>query len=188
MLKAHLIEAIADRFPDVHELVIEFHIARAYNQIIYQTFRLDPNNLDLYSKTYKDVAIVKDDDTNIYYSVLPAAIVQLPDVQDGVRRVSPMKTNDRVVFFPVPRDSWDVFETLDVQLTDDGIGYSVTNLRVEYDHKDSDVDTVKMDLVIDFAEYDEEDEVNIPSGQDAQLISIVEQFINGTPPPDKLND
>jgi len=45
-----------------------------------------------------------------------------------------------------------------------------------------------MDLVVDFEEYDEEDDVNVPSGQDAQLIAMVEQFINGTPPEDKLND
>jgi hypothetical protein len=186
MTKDEWIGLIQNRFPDVHGRIIELHIGRAINTIIYEVFRQDMTNLDLYARPYT-VSVQKDEDSGIYYSILPSAIVQLPDCMEGVRRIYLAKGSKVSKFIPIPRDSWDVFNNSDVSKVSPLIGYSVQPTKVMY-MNNPDTDTVCMDLVIPFENYDYDDQVHIPSGQDERLIQLVETFINGTPMPDKIND
>ena len=186
MNKQEIIELVVTRFPQVHERVAEAWITLAFNQILYEDSRKDPSNFDFYSKTYKNVAILKDPDTDIYYSTLPQQVVQLPDNAEGVRRINAMK-GLMPEFIPLQRDSWDVFAGLDAGKIDHSIGFSPTNERIEYE-RNPEISKVRMDLVIPFDKYDDDDFINIPSGSDLRIIAIVEQLINGTPPESKLNN
>lgn len=183
MIKAAFIELLQTKFPHVHQQDIEQWIGRAWSTLLYETYKIDPSNLDFFVKPY-EVDVLKDTYGN-YYSLLPIGIVQLPDSADGVRRIS-LKGDNSLKFFPAPKGSFSIFNELDVNLIDDGILYAVKFDKIEYSC-DPGITEVKLDLVPRFESYDDEDEIGVPMGFDVKLISIVEQLINGTPPPDKQN-
>jgi hypothetical protein len=70
---------------------------------------------------------------------------------------------------------------------DDVIGYSLSGSIITYYNFDPIITAVKMDLVIDFTEWDLSEDVPIPSGQDLEVINIIRQMYNLIPV-DKLNN
>ena len=185
MIKIEVIELLSERFPQVLPQILEQAIGRAFNQIMYEVFRQDPSNFDLYAKPYVNVPVVKDPLTDIWYSLFPEQITQLPDHAEGVRRINRMKGKG-MEFVPIQKDSIATFAELDVSRVDSTIGYSVGPDRVEYE-RNPNTDNVRMDLVIPFEKMDYEDPCYIPSGQDERLIEMVGNFIQGTPPENKIN-
>ena len=173
-----LAEALQIKHPGILLQALIGLIGRGFNQIIYEVFRQDMSNLDLYCRTYPDVEIKFDAATNQYYSILPEQIVQLPDQGEGVRWIFPMKGRD-IMFLPVTRDAWNVHDNMPVPVFDTSVSYSVTNGRVEYNKKPPlpDGAKVKMGLVIPIEKYGANEEINIPAGQDARLLEIVDMFI-----------
>lgn len=168
--------------------VIEYNVSRAFNQIFYEVFRQDSSNLDLYCKEYRNIDILYDTETDTYYSILPESIVQLPDPQNGVRRINLMQ-NNTVRFVPVEADSIGVFDMLDVSLVSDMIKFTVNSgKRIEYYNMNPDYTKVRMSLVIPFEKYEGSDDVYIPSGQELNLADTVIKLLLNQPDEKKLND
>lgn len=169
-------------------VITEYSIAGALNDVFYNIFRQDTSNLDLYSREYRNVDILYDAATNKYYSNLPENIVQLPDPQNGVRRISLMQ-DESVKFVPRIADAISVFNGLDVSLISDRIGYTVyAQRRVEYDNMNPAYTKVKMSLVIPFEKYDGDDDIYIPAGQEMNIVDMVIKLLSGQPNEKKLND
>jgi hypothetical protein len=184
MKKVELIELMRARFPNVQPGEIEFHIGRAINQIIYEVFRNDLSNLDLYTKEYTGVAVLQNPTTDEYYCLLPEQICQLPDHAEGVRRVRKMKSKS-LDFVPIQKDSESTFEGM-IGVGDSTIGYSVSMDRIIWE-SDPQVTEVRMDLVIPFEKYDYEDNIYIPAGQDNNVELAIAKFIEGSPPENNRN-
>ena len=97
MKKAQIIEAIQIRLgngiltPEVkkkyHENLIEKYTIPIYNEILYNAFFSGNASLDGYTKRFWKVAVSKDSDTNVYYSILPCNLATLPNPQDAVRAI-----------------------------------------------------------------------------------------------------
>ena len=183
MTKEILVDLVHIRLNErFHKKTIEYNIGRAWNQLMYDTFRKNPDDLDLYAKQY--TASVSDDATTAAeYITMPAAFVQLPD-DEHIRRISPLQDTTNV-FDPVSIASQSRFNNLDVSLISERpTTYIVKHNRVEFDDLAADVKAagVLIDLVVAFEEYDDDDNVNIPSGKDETLINLVTQFLENTQP------
>ena len=190
MKKIELVEAITEQLPvKLNPKVLELFIGRAFNQIIFETFRKDLTNMDIFTKSYYNVPVVQDEDTDQWYSELPVQIVQLPISGDGVMAIHSMKGKG-VEFAAKKSGMQDIHRELEVAYLDGPIPYWLMNGRVEYGSKpflDS-ISTVKMSLIPQFGELDFMDEIHIPSGKDERLLELVTQFARITPPKQEIND
>jgi hypothetical protein len=178
MKKEEIIEVVSAN-PKIKEgltsQMVEKYIEFAFNQILFDTFKMAPSNMDIYRKTYKNIDVLKDVDTNIYYSMLPAPVAILPERSNGVRVQSMQGVNTD--FVPVEEDSMDVFDGLEVGQVDKTMGYIVRNDRVEYYNFDSSITSVKLKMVVPFSSYGYEEDINIPMGKDEQFIQLVITFL-----------
>lgn len=184
MNKLELIETLHARFPNSSPGEIEFQAGRAFNQIMYDVFRNDLSNLDLYAKEYIDVPVLKNVSTDEYYCILPEEICQFPDHAEGVRRVRKMKSKS-LDFVPIQKDSESTFEALTGGF-DSTIGYSVAPDRIIWESNPG-VSKVRMDLVIPFEKYDYEDTIYVPSGQDENFQLAIAKFLEGAPAENNKN-
>jgi hypothetical protein len=182
--KAQIIDLVYNNLkrakPDVdypRELV-EHNIAKAWNQILYDTFRKDLSFLGFYAKEYTGVAVALNPTTGVRYSTLPVAIVQLPDKSAGVRRISSL-TNRTLQFIPMSEEVAELKASTEIGLVDGTkIGYIVRYDRVEYDaNMTAAIATVKMSLVVPFDVYGRTENLPIPSGKDEDLVRLALQFM-----------
>ena len=167
-------------------------MARAWNQILHDTFRKDLTFLDFYAKDYQTQTVSQDGTTNQYYVDLPVAIVQLPDKSEGVRSVEPANqdfstpSGTTVKFVPVSDTMLRLKENLDVHSAETGvIGYAVRYDKILFDsNMTSALATAKvhLKLVVPFNIYTSTENVPIPSGKDQDLITMTTQFMFGTIP------
>lgn len=190
MKKLEFIEAINERLPvKQHPKVIAVWIGRAFNQIIYDTFRKDFSNLDIYTRTYKNVPVKHDDDTDVWYSDLPVDIIQLPNSGDGVRSIHSMKGKGPE-FTAKKAGMHDIHRKLEVSKLDGLIPYYIMDGRVEYGLKGGidKIGKVRMRIVPQFESYGMLDEIHIPAGKDQHLFELILQFASGLVPEKEIND
>lgn len=173
----------------VGDQMLAYYIGRAFNSLLLEVFRRNLSNFDPYIKEYQSVAISQDSNTNVYYSALPAPVVQLPRIGDGIIRISGMTSNS-VEYVPMTNGMLQNIEGLEVDIIDDVVGYVFKNGRIEYQGMTATLaaGTVKMELIIPFEEYDNDDYVQIPTGSDELLIQRVISLLTGMPDADKVND
>lgn len=179
----------AKQMGKVGDQMLAYYIGRAFNSLLIEVFRQNMANFDPYTKTYLSIDIEKESLTDIYYSELPAPVIQLPRIGDGIMRISGMKSKS-VEFVPMSNGQLQNIDGLEIDLIDDVMGYVFKNGRIEYYGMTSTIadDTVKVELVIPFEEYEEDDYVQIPTGSDEALIRRVIELLIGIPDADKIND
>jgi hypothetical protein len=179
----------AKQLGKVGDQMLAYYIGRAFNQMLIEVFRRNLANFDPYTKEYTGIAISQDETTNVYYSTLPAPVVQLPRIGDGVLQVSG-DTSASLEFVPITNNCLQVKDGLDVDTIDDVVGYCFKNGRIEYQGITNTIaeGTVRMLLVIPFEEYLEDDYVQIPTGTDEALIRSVIDLLIGTPDADRANN
>ena len=180
----------AKHLSKVGDQKLAYYIGRAYNTALTVMFSRNITNFDPYIKEYQSVAIAQDSSTEVYYSVLPSEIIMIPrKAGNGIMRISGM-TSTSVEYVPITNSDLQVIDGLDVNTIDDVVGYVFKNGRVEYQGMTATLagGTVKMELVIPFEAYEDEDYVQIPTGSDDMLIQGVVKMLIGTPDADRIND
>ena len=125
---------------ELHRKDVEYNMARAWNQILHDTFSKNLSYLDFYAKDYEGEAITPNTETNQYYVTLPAAIVQLPDRSEGVRTVRQGDQNfatpagTGVKFVPISERDMRYKDNIDVGLAESTvIGYTVRYDSIWFD-------------------------------------------------------
>jgi hypothetical protein len=171
----------------IHPEIISYNIGRAFNQIVYETFRQDLSNIDLYRKRYTGVSVEADSETGVHYSTLPESILQLPVTGEGVI-IYQTEGRKSLNFVPVKEDAIDVFDCLEVGKVDGTVGFVVTDGKVFYYGMADGITSVSMRLPIPFEKYADTDEVHIPSGKDVQIYTLVCQFLGQQPKANTIND
>ncbi len=172
-----------------HPEMVAMNIGRAFNFVIYTTFRNNISDVDLFAKTYK-VPVLKDGET--YYFDMPVDTTQLPDNKQ-IRRIS--GTRGKYSFEPLPIGAGDVYDNTDVAQAVSFIGYTVMANRIElYNFPASDyldqatAPELNITLIPAFEAYEDEDEVHIPSGKDMDVYNVLLQILAGRRPTDMIND
>jgi len=203
MIKSQLIELIGRRLTERYigedklrfpPQVISLQAGRTYNQQISEIALKAPNSLDIYIKRFKNVEVVFDSDTGLYYSILPSDICPLIDIKSGVRNILP-PSGDSVEFIPIARGQRSVFyATLGARINTK-ILYSVgkndsNELVVDYFNMTSAnlINPVRMYLVIPFDAYDDTDDIHLPGGQDQKFLETVINYMLPTLPKDTKNN
>lgn len=150
-----------------HDIFLNAVIEKVLNQMYEDVWRLNPLNLQRYTKGYgyaTPIAVNIEATTGLYYSDLLESIVPFQDKSSGVRRISEIRANG-MSFFPMDFREIDLasngcyFDTVNSK-----IGYAVNQTRIEYYKMSASVQAVgvRMDLVVPFSRYLETDEVKIP--------------------------
>lgn len=190
MKKIELIESLADKYKAVDPQIIAFHIGRAYNEILYATYRKNMNNIDIHVKTYDDVEVSYNEDKDQYYSELPVSVMQLPIAGDGVLSVHSKKSHS-IEFYPKSKNQDMLHKGMEVDSVLGPIGYWLNGgSKIEYSDKIKIYKTkeVSMRLLPEFSSLEMTDEVHIPTGKDNLFFQTVDSFISGTPLPKEVND
>lgn len=162
------------------ELAFEIGISR----LIFESGK--SQELDHYSKTYKNVAVLHDDDLDMYYSVLPEIIVQIKGNR-GIRHVSPMK-DQSFNYTIMTQQNMRVFRRLDSGKIAPRPAVFYDSGRLYYERHDADITKLLMRLVIPFSKFNDDDEVKIPSGMDDLMVQYVLQTLSGQIQEDQLSD
>lgn len=166
-----------------HENRINLVASLAFSNAIYEVFRNQLDEKDLYTRDYT-VDVLYDETYDEYYSTLPATVMQLP-MNAGIHKISPVK--EKWSFNPINRLSEDVFAELEVGQVDKNPSYYLTSTRVTYqyyDWKNKHIQKVRMSLVPPLDEYADEDDLIIPAGKEDLLLSFTVQTLSQQLPED----
>jgi hypothetical protein len=150
-----------------HDNYLNGAIEKALAEMYTEVWLMSPMNLAKYTKSYgyvTPVPVTLEQGTNIYYSDLPESIIPMQDKLSGVRRISTI-AQGAFTFFPMDVREMDFvanggyFGTVNTK-----IGYAVNQTRVEYYGMTTAIADVgvRMDILIPFSKYAEDDEVKIP--------------------------
>jgi hypothetical protein len=173
MIKQEIRSVIRNSLPKVdktnrwHDSYINAAIEKALASMYHDIFLMNPLALQRYTKSYgytTPVTVVTEGATGIMYSPLPASIIPFEDKASGVRRISTIAQGG-FTFFPMDFREMDlVVNGCYFHTTNSKIGYAVNQTRIEYYKMPMAIAAtgVRMDLIIPFSKYEEDDEVKIP--------------------------
>jgi len=150
-----------DKTARYHDKVIAIAIRNAYEQILYDMYVQNPNNLDAYVVTLSDLSIT---DADRDYATLTCSYVKLPGKASGVRSV---RTSDAdISFMPMTFVEYEMASDFDLWEAGDEVGYAVGQDKVYFHNLPSDWEylssTVDIDVIQSFDDYDDTDEIVIP--------------------------
>jgi len=168
-----------DDSKNVHPDHVKFALSKAWNNLLYDTFRKHPRQLDFYAKEYTGETPALNATTNRYELAMPAPILQLPDFGEGVRNITP-EQYEGPEFVVTNEIDQELYYDLDVYNVDDVIDYTVrvdkiifgTNMTAPVAAAG-----VRVLLIIPFDEFADTDEIPVPSGKDEQFYNLTLQFL-----------
>lgn len=159
MRKDQWIELVQKRAGvDFQLRTIALHIENAINTVLGQLFARDPQQWDMFSKSYTADVVPG----TRPYALLPESIIQTPDLAKGVRRIYANGSDD-LVFVPIPASGHQLFHEVGLDQIDDSVGYEVKADRVRFFNMRYPITSVTMDLVIPFSKWSDSDDFPIPS-------------------------
>ena len=192
MTKGALIELIQERikggalnsdvWKKAHPLVIEKYIGMAFNTIFYTIFKNEPEGLNLYAKLYKDNEVKQDSD---YYIDLPCSIVQMPDNSSSIKKVSvsgnSLSDTGEAVFLPASLLANPVLARLGTIGRSGVITFRVEGYRIYFTDFDPSIKKVDVYAITPFEDFNLDDEIAIPAGQDLNFVDMILKFFMGIP-------
>lgn len=201
MQKRQIIDTIRNEVGmDFHYKQIEKVIDTVYRQVAHDTISLKGDSFDLLTKDYPSVTVTEDTNSGRYYSILPAEIIYMGNPTDAVK----INKKKSVAFNFYPTDERSVM--LSEGLAGDGaatisgiIGYYVKQGQPSgqsayqwiawYKNMDSFTANagVRMVLAVPFTEFEDTDNVILPSGQDFNIVQSAMNLLLGKQP-EKLKE
>ena len=179
MIKGKVIDQVKDMTGNkFRDRTVAVHIEDAFNTVVGQLFKNDPSQWDLYCQSFTvDVNNVKPRP----YAMLPARIIQTPDIANGVRRIF-STDDDNLDYIPMPYNGFQFYGILQLDDVDDSVGYAVRSDRVEFFNLPSIINQVRMELVLPWSEWDDTQDIPLPSGVANLIIAQAVQTLTGIQP------
>jgi hypothetical protein len=157
----------------------------AYEQLLYDMYLMNPKNLDEYIVTLSNQVVVN---ATRDYILLSKSFIKLPGKASGIRGV---RSTD-VKFYPMTLSEFDQAEDFDLWNIGGTAGYAVGQGKVYVHNLPADwayvSDSVDVDIVQSFEDYDSDDEIMIPNGQSERLTELVLNYLKLVPPKNLLNN
>lgn len=183
---------------EINKPVVEVALNSAYNQLVFDLVKAGVRNFDLCRKRFTGVAVTYDSTADVYYSNWPAAVVPHINNEMIVNTVQGIGLR----FAPISEQDILLSENLPVNDIDTTIYTIVKRERIEYYNMESldqdDIDegatptpqvaTVRMDLAIEFREFDDTDEVYMPLGRDYEVMQLALDMLRKEPVIDIRNN
>lgn len=173
MKKAEIRSIIRNSLPKIdktnrfHDLYLDACAEKAIASMYHDIFVMNPLGLQRYTKQYgytTPIAISTQNSTGRKYCTLPESIIPLEDKASGVRRIS-TPIQGQFMFFPMDLREMDlVANGCYMDTVNSKVGYAVTQTEIEFYNMPASIVTsgIRMDLLIPFSKYAEDDEVKIP--------------------------
>ena len=182
-----------DKTAKFHDELIDKAIEASVNQFLYDIYRKDPRDLDIYTKEYGTevaLAVTENESTEEYYTNLPAPYMALPEKNSGVRYVVGHDRDHRMLY-PMSNREMLLARTSYVGSTtaEDGDPftrsfYAVQGQKLIYFQVNSDLVAagVRVGIVVPFSAYADSEEINVPFGQDDKVfISVMQKLMQQQP-------
>lgn len=161
---------------DFMNRTVAAHFDMAFNTVVGQLFKQNPNQHNYYAKEY---TINITHSAPRAYAMLPVAIIQTPDNAQGVRAVYAPK-EDGLNFVPMPASGFQIYGKLAVGRTGKVVGYFPKPDRIEFmPNLPHDLESVRAELVRPFSAYEEDEQVPLPDGSADIIIQMVLQTMRG---------
>lgn len=171
MKKVQLVEILhkriagRDKSSSLSKPLLEKYISLAWEQIMYDTFKRNPHELDLYAKEYSDLAIV---DGKVE---LPVQIVQLPNMA-GIRQLRLGEYSIGIQSIGMSA----IHDELEVGSVDREYSYSLYGNIIKIYGK-QDYSTVSIFLIPTFDNYEANDDVYVPGGKSQVFVETIYSFL-----------
>lgn len=172
-----------DKTAKWHPMVIDTAIERVLIEMYQELFAENPLALQRFTKQYgygTALEVLLEAGTGLYYTTLPAKIVPFRDKASGVRRVSTV-VQGGLTFFPIdPREMDLILSGSNTNTMLGKIGYAVNSERVEYFNMLGGplAAGVRMDLIVPFSEYDDDDEVLVPETKEEKGRNFTDRVLD----------
>jgi hypothetical protein len=178
-----------------HELTLTATIERVIIEMYQDIYKINPRLLSKYTKQYGEttpIAVKLNQSAGIYYSDLPSKIVGLPCSYSGVVHVYTVNHAGNV-FQPMDATEADLIFNTDVAIVTNKIGYRTRqDTRIDYWNMNTTVynEGVRMDLLIPFSAYEDNDVVMIPELGEKEGGAFTTRVLSllGIVPPADLTD
>lgn len=148
-----------------HDNFLNGAIEKAIASLYHDVFLTAPLSLLNYTKGYgytTPIPVQTENATGIKYCTLPESIIPLEKKGSGVIRIS-TPTQGQFMFYPTDFREMDFLANGSfVNNVSTKAGYAVNQTRVEFYNLPTSITSVRMDLLIPFSKYAEDDEVKIP--------------------------
>jgi len=171
MIKQEIRSLVRNTLPRVdksgrwHDNYINGVIEKSLASLYHDVFMTAPLTLQNYTKGFgytTPIPVQTENSTGIKYCTLPESIIPLERKGSGVIRIS-TPTQGAFMFYPTDFREMDFLANGSfVNSVSTKAGYAVNQTRVEFYNLPASVTGVRMDLLIPFSKYDENDEVKIP--------------------------
>jgi len=179
-----------------HEREIELYLTMAFGSLLDKNatqkqelsseLGLNEWRFDALTKPFV-LDILYDATRNRYYSDLPVHILSITN-NAGIRMITPTQ-EESTVFFPRRQQDSFLMSGLDVNQLTGMIYFSLEGQRIWYA---GDIDkcwkNVLAKLVLEFNEFEDDDDISIPDGKDIELFQIVLQLMQQKRPADIIDD
>lgn len=177
MRKDKFIELIQRSIPTDHNpTVIEAYISLGYNTFVKNLLKQDSLYNEYFTKTYEGVAVEKEANNDFYYSTLPAKVMNLKRPGGGVWTIDTTGSYD-LTFVPIPDMTYKIINNLTALKIPSHIPYAVMGGKVQYRVRMLPIESVNMNLLVEFDEYDMSDDVNFPAGTELQIREVVMSYL-----------
>ena len=184
-----------DKTNKYHYAVVDTAIGKVLAKMYNELWAADPLALQRFTKRYGDavpITVTQDTAVDVYYSSYPARIVPIPDRASGVRRIT-TRTQGGMTFHPLDNREVELVASGSYfSVTSNKIGYIPTQDRIEYYRMSiaTAAAGVRMDLLVDFSEYDDDDVVLIPEvgGEEGAFADRVLRLLGIIQPTDTKDD
>jgi len=197
MIKKELVSIVKallprqDKTGKYHDEVVATAIGMVYARAVNAAYKSTGKELDNYVKTYgvsTALTVLEEAATGIYYTTLPVHYVPLPDKASGIRRVDAVIQGGNK-FYPLLAHEADlILNGSFFNIHPSKTGYVVKGGRVEYvnitDTSALLTSGVRMDIVTEFTDLEDDDTVYVPHGQEDAFIKATLEVLGVIPPVD----
>ena len=154
---------------------IDKFIMLGMNAVMFDVFK-DVDNYDTYAKWYPNIDVSKRSD-GLYESTLPVSLVQTKLTNNSVLRVTMTNdfVTDKFLYAGVNKGMSHIRQGTAGRMGI--ILYNVNDNKVVYLNHDSKIPSVNMFLIRPFEDYGDNDDLQIPQGQEDNLLTFVTKWI-----------
>lgn len=171
---------------DINPLVVEKYISMAYNTYVQNHWRnKNTHSIDMFSKVFEDQPVLQSGKRS--YVLLPKSIIDIPRNGSGVLSIEYPDDID-ANFVPISVTQAKVMRNLEVYKVTGPVPFLVESTRIWFLGYLLGVSKVRLRLVLKYEAYDPADEIQFPPNSEMAIRDIVWQFLNQTPPEDKVID
>lgn len=188
----------------VHPEIVAREIGNLYEDIVYSKYvqiktKYNLTELDIYTRTFTDIDVQKDENRGVYYVLMPSDIIELPDYA-GIRQVYVANSDgdETITFALISSNATGVLGNLPVSKADKlpSLYYEVSMMdgeteatkKMVFDTYNKDYVKVNMKLIIPFHVYNDNDHIPLSPGQKTEILNTVTAIIMGEPPQKQSNN